>query len=132
MYSDKFEWKATFQTTVYTVCQFTCKYCNKLNVCIHCYLFLNIFVYFYVNLLFSPKGVDLEKEFEENTVNSAVFLLCLTMQITNFIVNYHVSYCLQLLLFTLMIVLKSLIQGIFNEYIFSFPGETIYEQFTRK
>ena len=53
-----------------------------------------------MNLLLSPKGVDLEKEFEENTVNSAVFLLCLTMQITNFIVNYHVSYCLQLLLFT--------------------------------
>jgi cation-transporting ATPase 13A1 len=33
--------------------------------------------------------VDLDKEFEETIVNSAVFLLCVTMQINNFIVNYH-------------------------------------------
>ena len=37
--------------------------------------------------------VDLDKEFEETIVNSAVFLLCVTMQINNFIVNYHVSQC---------------------------------------
>lgn len=35
--------------------------------------------------------VDLEKEFEEGLVNSAIFLISMAMQLTNFAVNYHVS-----------------------------------------
>lgn len=34
--------------------------------------------------------VDLEKEFEQNTLNSAVFLISITMQVSNFAVNYKV------------------------------------------
>ena len=35
--------------------------------------------------------VDLEKDFEEGIVNSAIFLIAMAMQLTNFAVNYHVS-----------------------------------------
>lgn len=37
--------------------------------------------------------VDLEKEFEENVLNSAVYLISVGMQISNFAVNYKVSLC---------------------------------------
>lgn len=35
--------------------------------------------------------MDLEKDFEEGIVNSAIFLIAMAMQLTNFAVNYHVS-----------------------------------------
>ena len=35
--------------------------------------------------------VDLEKEFEQNELNSAVYLISIAMQISNFAVNYKVS-----------------------------------------
>ena len=34
--------------------------------------------------------VDLEKEFEQNELNSAVYLISIAMQISNFAVNYKV------------------------------------------
>lgn len=34
--------------------------------------------------------VDLEKEFEQNELNSAVYLISMAMQISNFAVNYKV------------------------------------------
>ena len=34
--------------------------------------------------------VDLEKEFEENELNSAVYLISVAMQLSNFAVNYKV------------------------------------------
>ena len=34
--------------------------------------------------------VDLEKKFEENELNSAVYLISIAMQISNFAVNYKV------------------------------------------
>ena len=36
--------------------------------------------------------VDLEKEFEENELNSAVYLISIAMQISNFAVNYKVNF----------------------------------------
>ena len=36
--------------------------------------------------------VDLEKEFEQNELNSAVYLISVAMQISNFTVNYKVSF----------------------------------------
>lgn len=36
------------------------------------------------------EGVDLEKEFEQNALNSAVFLISIAMQVSNFAVNYKV------------------------------------------
>lgn len=35
--------------------------------------------------------VDLEKEFEQNVLNSTVYLISMTMQISNVAVNYRVS-----------------------------------------
>ena len=35
--------------------------------------------------------MDLEKEFEQNELNSAVYLISIAMQISNFAVNYKVS-----------------------------------------
>ncbi len=40
---------------------------------------------------FSLEDVDLEKEFEQNELNSAVYLISIAMQISNFAVNYKVS-----------------------------------------
>ena len=40
--------------------------------------------------------VDLEKDFEEGLVNSAIFLISMAMQLTNFAVNYHVSSTLSI------------------------------------
>ena len=40
--------------------------------------------------------VDLEKEFEENVLNSAVYLISVAMQISNFAINYKVLYNTQL------------------------------------
>lgn len=37
------------------------------------------------------KDVDLEKEFEQNELNSAVYLISIAMQISNFAVNYKAS-----------------------------------------
>ena len=34
--------------------------------------------------------VDLEKEFEQNELNSAVYLISIAMQLSNFAVNYKV------------------------------------------
>ena len=36
------------------------------------------------------EDVDLEKEFEQNELNSAVYLISIAMQISNFAVNYKV------------------------------------------
>ena len=36
------------------------------------------------------KFVDLEKEFEQNVLNSAVYIISVAMQISNFAVNYKV------------------------------------------
>ncbi len=36
--------------------------------------------------------IDLEKDFEQNTLNSAVYLISMAMQISNFAVNYKVSF----------------------------------------
>ena len=41
----------------------------------------------------SEEDIDLEKEFEQNELNSAVYLISMAMQISNFAVNYKVSYC---------------------------------------
>ena len=35
--------------------------------------------------------VDLEKDFEKNIVNSAVYIISVSLQISNFAVNYKVS-----------------------------------------
>lgn len=35
--------------------------------------------------------VDLEKDFEKNIVNSAVYIISVSMQISNFAVNYKVN-----------------------------------------
>ena len=35
--------------------------------------------------------MDLEKDFEQGIVNSAIFLIAMSMQLTNFAINYHVS-----------------------------------------
>ena len=35
--------------------------------------------------------IDLEKEFEENVLNSAVYLISMAMQISNFAVNYKAT-----------------------------------------
>lgn len=40
---------------------------------------------------YSVEDVDLEKEFEQNELNSAVYLISMAMQISNFAVNYKVS-----------------------------------------
>jgi len=40
---------------------------------------------------FSSEEVDLEKDFEQNELNSAVYLISVAMQISNFAVNYKVS-----------------------------------------
>ena len=48
--------------------------------------------------------VDLEKEFEENVLNSAVYLISVAMQISNFAINYKV---LMVQLFTGSIILFS-------------------------
>ena len=40
----------------------------------------------------SEEDIDLEKEFEQNELNSAVYLISMAMQISNFAVNYKVSY----------------------------------------
>ena len=37
------------------------------------------------------EDVDLEKEFEQNELNSAVYLISMAMQISNFAVNYKVQ-----------------------------------------
>ena len=42
-------------------------------------------------LLFRSEEIDLEKEFEQNELNSAVYLISMAMQISNFAVNYKVS-----------------------------------------
>lgn len=41
--------------------------------------------------------IDLEKKFEENELNSAVYLISMAMQISNFAVNYKVCtlHCTQ-------------------------------------
>ena len=39
------------------------------------------------------EDVDLEKDFEENELNSAVYLISIAMQISNFAVNYKASSC---------------------------------------
>ncbi len=38
----------------------------------------------------TEEDVDLEKEFEQNELNSAVYLISMAMQISNFAVNYKV------------------------------------------
>ena len=35
--------------------------------------------------------IDLEKKFEQNVLNSTVYLISMTMQISNVAVNYRVS-----------------------------------------
>lgn len=37
------------------------------------------------------EDVDLEKDFEQNELNSAVYLISMAMQISNFAVNYKVN-----------------------------------------
>ncbi len=41
--------------------------------------------------MYRSEDVDLEKEFEQNELNSAVYLISITMQISNFAINYKVS-----------------------------------------
>ena len=41
---------------------------------------------------FRSEDVDLEKEFEQNELNSAVYLISIAMQISNFAVNYKVGF----------------------------------------
>ena len=50
-------------------------------------------MYLCLSLPFSSDDdyVDLEKEFEENELNSAVYLISVAMQISNFAVNYKVK-----------------------------------------
>lgn len=38
-----------------------------------------------------PKEVDLEGEFEPSLLNSAVYLIQLSMQVSTFAINYQVS-----------------------------------------
>ena len=42
--------------------------------------------------------VDLEKKFEQNVLNSTVYLISMTMQISNVAVNYRVSIIWKMLL----------------------------------
>lgn len=51
------------------------------------YSFYTCFIY----LAFRSENIDLEKEFEQNELNSAVYLISIAMQISNFAVNYKVS-----------------------------------------
>jgi cation-transporting ATPase 13A1 len=39
----------------------------------------------------SPKEVDLEGEFEPSLLNSAVYLIQLSMQVSTFAINYQVT-----------------------------------------
>jgi hypothetical protein len=43
---------------------------------------------------YTPRSehVDLEEEFEQNELNSAVYLISMAMQISNFAVNYKVRF----------------------------------------
>lgn len=43
-------------------------------------------------ILCRSDGIDLEKEFEQNELNSVVYLISMAMQISNFAVNYKVSW----------------------------------------
>ena len=44
-------------------------------------------------LYISEEGfVDLEKEFEQNELNSVVYIISIAMQISNFAVNYKVPH----------------------------------------
>ena len=42
-------------------------------------------------VFFRSEEVDLEKDFEKNELNSAVYLISMAMQISNFAVNYKVG-----------------------------------------
>ncbi len=42
-------------------------------------------------MFFRSEEVDLEKDFEKNELNSAVYLISMAMQISNFAVNYKVG-----------------------------------------
>lgn len=59
--------------------------------------------------------VDLEKEFEQNVLNSTVYLISMTMQISNVAVNYRVG----------------INYNIINVIIF-FAGSSIHGQFERE
>ena len=53
--------------------------------------------------------IDLEKEFEQNIVNSAVYLISIAMQVSNFAVNYKVFQVGKVTSFKLL--LCQLLQG---------------------
>ena len=42
------------------------------------------------------EDVDLEKDFEQNELNSAVYLISIAMQISNFAVNYKASQFIEI------------------------------------
>lgn len=52
------------------------------------------FIYFVAHVLHRPKEVDLEGEFEPSLLNSGVYLIQLSMQVSTFAINYQVRYLL--------------------------------------
>ena len=52
---------------------------------------LRVKLYVCADAVYRSEDVDLEAEFEQNKLNSAVYLISMAMQISNFAVNYKVG-----------------------------------------
>ena len=56
---------------------------------------LRVKLYVCADAVYRSEDVDLEAEFEQNELNSAVYLISMAMQISNFAVNYKYVHDLQ-------------------------------------
>lgn len=52
------------------------------------------YIYFVAHVIHRPKEVDLEGEFEPSLLNSGVYLIQLSMQVSTFAINYQVRHLL--------------------------------------
>lgn len=74
--------------------------------------------------------VDLESEFKPSLLNSTVYVISISLQVSTFAVNYKVSNSMKLI--NVHIILKGNNEIDFNILLFLLKGTSVYGKFERK